>query len=212
MRRKLGAAIDCSASPRRRKAFSSGDITLGATQHGHVLERPSVVVRRAQPLGHPVGFSARVVGQHQHRHRAAPAGTGRLHQLQLVVTSHIGIAEQALRAVQCQRQHLGRIAVVQPQDAGAAARLDADARKVEFSPARLVDALCIVVQHQQAACFRADHARCDAQPGVVEVMRLVDQQRQVLACGHTAVVDRTLDHAGQRFEVASPLSPAVPSS
>jgi hypothetical protein len=192
----------------RQSRFDGPHQRLRAAQHRDVPGRGAASQCGGDALGQQIGFLLRVARLHQHRQRAAPPGAERLHQRQLVFAAHRAVAlQQALCALQRQRQHLGGVAVVQAQDAGAAARLDADAGEIEPAPLALVDGLRVVVQHEQAVRGRAYHAAGDAQPGVFEIVRLVDEQCQVLAAGHAAAVHGALHGPRQRREMGVALQP-----
>jgi hypothetical protein len=79
-------------------------------------------------------------------------------------------------------QDLARVAVVDLQDGGAALRLHAHALEAELLVAcAFIDALCIVVQKQQAVGGRVHHLRHEFEPRGCEVVAFVDQDRLVLA-------------------------------
>ena len=98
-------------------------------------------------------------------------------------------------------QDLPRVAVVDLEDGGAALGLDAHAFEAEvLFAAALVDALRVVVQHQQAVGGGVHHLGDELEPFGRKVVAFVDEHGQVLAGGDVAPVhagDDALDHVGK---------------
>src|SRR5690606_848192 len=97
-------------------------------------------------------------------------------------------------------QNLPRVAVVDLEDGGAPLRLNAHALEAElFAAAALVDALRVVVQHEQAVGGGVHHLHHQAQPFGREVVAFVNEHGLVLPTGDLAAVhagDDALDHVG----------------
>ena len=93
---------------------------------------------------------------------------------------------------------LPRVAVVDLEDGGAPLRLDAHALEAEILLLRaFVDALRVVVQHEQAVGGGVHHLHHQAQPFGREVVAFVNEHGLVLPAGDLAAVhagDDALDH------------------
>ncbi|MBA3591992.1 MAG: hypothetical protein H0W38_21000, partial [Methylibium sp.] len=142
-------------------------------------------MRAHDAIGDQLGLFLLAARLDQDRHGPSPpcgAGLNALH----VLGQGAVLQEQGLRTVNRQREDLCRVAVIEPEDARAADGLDADAGEVEPPALLLVNGLHVVVQHKHRLRARVDHAGRELQPGVLEVMRLVDQERGVLPPWHQA--------------------------
>ena len=141
--------------------------------------------------------------------RAAPPGAAGVYAGHARV-AFVGFIQQVVRAEHGQGQYFRRVAVVEPQDAGASAlgfdaHLDKAGQALAAAP---VDGLRIVIKHQQRLRFVGQLGR-HAQPGGFKVVRFVNQHGGVGALGHLAFVHALLhgiNQGGQvRFLVGLPL-------
>ncbi len=135
------------------------------------------------------------------RQRAAAPGRLRHHQGHVFFGAGSAIFQDAFGAFHRQRQHFGRVAVVDLQDLGAALGFDPQPGKAEFAAGLLVDRLRVVVQHQQRLGGRVHHLRGSGQPMIGQVVRFIDQQGGILALGHACRCDPITGDARQGFVV-----------
>jgi len=153
----------------------------------------------AQQLGHARGFGPQA-GQadDERRFAVAPAAHGLEHGDAVFVFIFGG--QQISGHEAGGLQNLPRVAVVDLEDGGAPLRLDAHALEAElFAAAAFVDALRVVVQHEQAVGGGVHHLRDELEPLGREAVAFVDEHGLVLPAGDlfaVHAVDDALDHVG----------------
>lgn len=161
-------------------------------------------MQRAHALDNEVELALSVGKMRELRQLAAAARRLRHEKRNCVFIRHFRRKHLAGEGAR-QGHDFGGVAVIDLEHRRTAARLDPHIREAEAQPRpREVDALGIVIEHEQRIDLRIDHLRHQLQPLRLEIVPLVDQYRAVLRPGDLPAIDAANDRVDKTLEVFLP--------